>query len=217
MTFDAPDLALPEELLLLAHHPTAGRRLCRSRFLQYGVAGAVLAELQLSGHIVEQGGRITVVNPLPPEEPLLAAALATLPPPGKGREDRGPRPRGWVRRSGRRLLGPWLARLEERGALRGEERRFLGVIRYRLYPAGRVDWTTPARQRFEMALRAGFPDQRSRALGALATATGVTSHLVPGFAARHLRRSARRLVREEWPALAVYRNVQRDKSAESSG
>ncbi|KOG90665.1 hypothetical protein ADK38_07430, partial [Streptomyces varsoviensis] len=114
-----------------------------------------------------------------------------------GREDRGPRPRGGVRRSGRRLLGPWLARLEERGALRGEERRFLGVIRYRLYPAGRVDWTTPARQRFEMALRAGFPDQRSRALGALATATGVTSHLVPGFAARHLRRSARRLVREE--------------------
>ncbi len=87
----APGLALPEELLLLSFDPATGRKLCRHRFLQYGVAGAVLSELEPAGRIVAEHGRPAVANPVPPQDPLPAAALASLPPPGKVRAGQGPR------------------------------------------------------------------------------------------------------------------------------
>lgn len=47
MTPAHPGLTLPEELLLLALDPQRGKPYCRNRFLEYGMAGAVLAELEL--------------------------------------------------------------------------------------------------------------------------------------------------------------------------
>lgn len=53
ITDEAPGLTLPEELLLLAHDPADGTRLCPIRDLRHGLAGAVLAELELCGLVVE--------------------------------------------------------------------------------------------------------------------------------------------------------------------
>ncbi|GAA2715660.1 MULTISPECIES: GPP34 family phosphoprotein [Streptomyces] len=217
-------LTLPEELLLLSLHPSTGRRLCRARFLQYGVAGAVLAELALGGHVAEERGRVVVTGPLPPADPLLAAALAELTTGaagaagarGKGPGAKGPRTRAWVRRAGRRLEEPWLDRLVERGALRRESRRFLRLIPYHCHPVASADLTTPARIRLDEARHAGFPDPRSRALGALLGAIDVHARLYPGWDARRTRRELRRLTRQEWPAEAVYRNVRQDKSSDGS-
>ncbi|MEV4440481.1 GPP34 family phosphoprotein [Streptomyces sp. NPDC049577] len=206
-------LALPEELLLLSLHPETGRKLCRTRFLQYGVAGAVLAELALGGHVAEERGRLVIADPMPPADPLLAAVLAGL----SGKGAKGPRTRTWVRQAGRHMEERWLKRLIGRGALRMETRRFLGVVPYHRYPAAGAGHTAPARQRLDEALRAGFPDPRSRALAALVAAIDVHNRLYPGLRARGLRRTLRRLVRVEWPAHAVYDNVRRDKASESSG
>ncbi|ROQ82025.1 Golgi phosphoprotein 3 GPP34 [Streptomyces sp. CEV 2-1] len=52
-----PEPTLPEELLLLAPDPRRGRPYCRSRFLEYAMAGAALAELSLQGWITEERGR----------------------------------------------------------------------------------------------------------------------------------------------------------------
>ncbi|RKN70805.1 GPP34 family phosphoprotein [Streptomyces klenkii] len=216
MTGGAPALLLPEELLLLCFDPVSGRKLMRAgRSSAYGVAGAALVELRLTGRVVEEGGRLHVTNPLPPEDPLLAMAMASLPQPGKGRG--GPRTTAWVRSASRHLEEPWLARLAEKGALRLETRRFLGVVPYRRDAIGPVDLTTEARERFKLARRGGFADPRARALAALASAIGISGALYPGWRGLEDRQAMRRLVRQDWAARAVHKNVMRDSSDGGGG
>ncbi|MFC9946445.1 GOLPH3/VPS74 family protein [Streptomyces pratensis] len=206
---------LPEELLLLALDPVRGKPYCRGRFLEYGVAGAALAELELQGRIAVERGRVVVVNPLDPPDPLLAVFLRSLPPPGKNRFGSGVSARGWVRKAGRRAGGLYLDALVERGVLRRETRRFLGLLPYHRHPAGSASPAEQVRQRFEESRAAGFPDRRSRLLAGLAAAVELPSVVRRGD--RRARAAARALVREEWPAQAVHRNVRQDKAAAAGG
>ncbi|MFD8962965.1 GPP34 family phosphoprotein, partial [Streptomyces anulatus] len=72
MTQDAPALTLPEELILLALDPDRGKPTCNARDLGYGTAGAVLAELEIRGHIREERGRVEVVVPGVPGAPVVS-------------------------------------------------------------------------------------------------------------------------------------------------
>ncbi|MEU5209776.1 GPP34 family phosphoprotein [Streptomyces sp. NPDC020742] len=219
---EAP-LTLPEELLLLAHDPVRGRPLTIPGYLRYGLAGAALAELEATGRIaVDRSDRITVANPLPLGDPILDGALATLPAPAKG--GRAIRAHRWVRQAGRPVQELCLRRLEERGALRREPRRALGLFPYERFPAGATDLTGPARARFKAALdapladrRAPLPDPRARLLAAYASAIDLDRKLLPGGRFRPLRRDLRRLAKEEWTANAAFRAVQHDKSAAGGG
>ncbi|HWU06236.1 MAG TPA: GPP34 family phosphoprotein [Streptomyces sp.] len=206
---------LPEELLLLALDPVRGKPYCRGRFLEYGIAGAVLAELELQGRIAEERGRVVVVDPLEPPDPLLAVFLRSLPPPGKSRFGSGGPAGRWVRRSARQAEGMYLEALVERGVLRRETRRFLGLFPFHRHPAGPASPAQEVRQRFEESRAAGFPDRRSRLLAALAAAVELPSMVKQGD--RRTRAAARALAREEWPALAVHRNVSQDKAARTGG
>ncbi|MFI1396286.1 GPP34 family phosphoprotein [Streptomyces sp. NPDC020681] len=203
-------LTLAEELLLLALNPETGRRYVNRRYLQYGLAGASLAELELQGRVAEARGRVTVVNPLPPQDPLSSQILASLLTP------RGLRVRQWVRGTGRHVEELCLHRLVERGALRVDRRRFLGVFPYHRYPAAAEDWSAPVRGRYAESVTAGFPDRRSRLLAAFTSAIGLASVLHPGFGSRGERGALRILVREEWAPHAVYRAVQQDKKSGTS-
>ncbi|MFI2351955.1 GPP34 family phosphoprotein [Streptomyces sp. NPDC019443] len=209
------ELTLPEELLLLALDPATGRRHCGRSYLQYGLAGAALAELELQGRVAEARGRVTVVNPLPPQDPLSAQILASLPAPGTSRFGGGVRARPWVRRTGRHVEELCLHQLVGRGALRVETRRFLGLFPYHRYPAAAEDWSVPTRARYAQSMAAGFPDRRSRLLAAFTTAIGLARVLHPG---RTWRESGalRVLVREEWAPYAVHRAVKQDKRSSSS-
>ncbi|MFE1772490.1 GPP34 family phosphoprotein [Streptomyces sp. NPDC059008] len=208
---DVP-LTLPEELLLLALDPVRGRPLNSPRYLRYGLAGAALADLEAAGRIaVERGDRVTVANPLPLGDPILDGALATLPAPAKG--GRGIRAHRWVRSASRPVRELCLRRLEERGALRRQVYRALGLLPYERFPAGAVDLAGPAHARFRAAVDAGLPDRRTRLLAAHSSATGLDTKLLPGSAFRPLRRDLRRLVKEEWTAHAAFRAVQDDQSA----
>ncbi|WP_326651850.1 MULTISPECIES: GPP34 family phosphoprotein [unclassified Streptomyces] len=211
------ELTLPEELLLLALDPVTGRRHCGRRYLQYGLAGAVLAELELQGRVAEAHGRVTVVNPLPPQDRLSAQILASLPAPGKSRFGDGIRARPWVRRTGREVEELCLHQLVGRGALRVETRRLLGLIPYHRYPAAAEDWSAPVRGRYAASVSAGFPDRRGRLLAAFTLAIGLAGVLNPRFRSWRARGALRALVREEWAPYAVHRAVQQDKQSSSSG
>ncbi|MCE4947776.1 GPP34 family phosphoprotein [Streptomyces albulus] len=207
----APDLTLPEELLLLGLDPARGRPLVTGQFLRFGLAGAALADLEAAGRIVERDGRVVVARPLPLGHPVLDGALAALPGPEK--DHRGVRARSWVRRSGGTVHELCVRQLTDRGALRRQARRALGLFPYERFPAGSVDLAGPARARFAAALDAGLPDPRARTLPALAAACDLDRTLLPGNGHRAARRTVRRLARTEWTAHAVERAVREAKSA----
>ncbi|WP_411084947.1 GOLPH3/VPS74 family protein [Streptomyces sp. 061-3] len=209
-----PDFTLPEELLLLALDPLRGTPYCRNRFLQYGVVGAALAELELQGRITEERGRLSVINPLPPHDPLLAAILASFPAPTKRRFSGSTSTYRMVRATGREIEGLYLDHLVAQGALARERRRFLGLFPYYRHPAGPDDWSAPVRERFAAAEAAGFPDPRSRLLAGLASAIGL-SHAVTRRG-RPGRSAMRALVRPHWASHAVHRNVRQDKNSQNS-
>jgi hypothetical protein len=209
----APELTLPEELLLLALDPQRGKPYCRNRFLEYGVAGAVLAELELRGRISEQLGRIRVISPPAPEVPLLAQVLGSLPPPDKGRLTGSVSAKRWIRRTGRHVEELCLEHLVGRSVLRRETRRFLGLLPYHRHPAADPALSAVVRERFAATEAAGFPDQRGRTLAALVSAIGLSGAVAQG--GWRSRSTMRDLVRDEWTAYAVRQNVRQDKANQS--
>ncbi|WP_328319062.1 GOLPH3/VPS74 family protein [Streptomyces sp. NBC_00388] len=211
MSQEAP--TLPEELLLLALDPRRGSPFCRNRYLEFGMAGAALAELALQERISESHGKVTVDQPLLPHDPVLAQVLDLLPAPEKRKFAGGVGAPHWVRRNGRTVEGLYLDLLVEGDVLTRETRRFAGLLPYHRHPAGPRNWSAQARERFAAAEAADFPDPRSRVLAALVSTIGLSR-----FVARDggkSRSAMRHLIREEWPAYAVRRAVQRDRANRS--
>ncbi|MDT0448970.1 GOLPH3/VPS74 family protein [Streptomyces hesseae] len=218
----AAGLTLPEELILLSHDPSDGKRLCRTRHLEYGLAGAVLAELELRGLVAEERGGPVGSGGVPPADQRLALPLASLPTsggPGSMSRRRlirtGTSTYGWIRTASRHMEEPWIMGLVERRALTAKAADRFAVVRQLRYPVGPDDLTTATRQRFEAARKAGFPGRRDRMLAGLVSATGVGKVLYPGWGCRNDRKELRRHMRDEWTAHAVHRNVSDDSSSSS--
>ncbi|MFJ1549948.1 GPP34 family phosphoprotein [Streptomyces sp. NPDC088246] len=209
----APELTLPEELLLLALDPQRGKPYCRNRFLEYGVAGAVLAELELRGRIAEQLGRIRVISPQAPQDPLLAQVLGSLPAPDAGGLVGGVSAKAWIRRTGRYVDELCLEHLVGRAVLRRETHRLLGLLPYHRHPAADPALPAAVQERFAAAEAAGFADRRSRTLAALVSATGLSGTVAQG--GWRSRSTMRDLVRDEWTAYAVRQNVRQDQTNRS--
>ncbi|MFB6711621.1 MULTISPECIES: GPP34 family phosphoprotein [unclassified Streptomyces] len=208
-----PEHTLPEELLLLALDPRLGKPYCRNRFLEYGVAGAVLAELELHGRIAEHLGRIRVISPQAPQDPLLAQVLGSLPAPDGGGLAGGVGAKAWIRRTGRYVEELCLEHLVGRAVLRRETHRLLGLLPYHRHPAADPALPAAVRERFAATEAAGFPDRRSRTLAALVSATGLSDAVAQG--GWRSRSTMHDLVRDEWTAYAVRRNVRQDKANRS--
>ncbi|MEU0358113.1 GOLPH3/VPS74 family protein [Streptomyces cyaneofuscatus] len=213
MNAPAPALTLPEELILLTLNPGSGKPLCAAASLAYGTAGAVLAELELQGRIREERGRVQVVNPLDPADPLLAALLRTLPQ-AKGRRS-GMRARHWVDNFDKHVRDTYLDSLVERSLLSRETRRFLGLFpSHRHFPV-LPDLVPAVRRRFTLAETAGYPDHRDRLLAALVSAIGLAGELTRN--GRPGRTAMKVLRRSEWTASAVHHNVKRNQSDGGDG
>ncbi|MGQ4715033.1 GOLPH3/VPS74 family protein [Streptomyces anulatus] len=210
MTQDAPALTLPEELILLALDPDRGKPTCNARALGYGTAGAVLAELEIQGHIREERGRVQVVNPLDPADPILAAMLRTLDPPTKGRRRPGIRARRWVGEYDRYVQEKYLDSLVERSVLSRRTHRVLGVLPYQRHFPGVPDLSRGVLDRFAAAEAAGYPAHRDRVLASLASAIGLAGDLTRlGRTGRTVMKVMRR---SEWTAVAVRYNVEQNET-----
>ncbi|MFH8403249.1 GPP34 family phosphoprotein [Streptomyces sp. NPDC018019] len=206
---------LPERLLLLALDPEHGKPLNVPSHLRYGLAGGALAELERAGRVAEaHGGRITLCSPLPLGDPVLDSALAALPAPGKGRDIKA---RRWLQSAARGIDEACRQRLEQRGAIRRETRRALGLFRYERLAAGPVDLAGPARAHFKGALATGFGDPEDRMLGALVSAVRLDRKLELGRDRRSVRRDLKLLAREHWIARAVASAVFQDEAASAGG
>ncbi|MFB8102336.1 GPP34 family phosphoprotein [Streptomyces sp. NPDC056007] len=208
MTYEAPVLTLPEELILLTLDPGSGKPLCKAAFLAYGTAGAALAELELQGRIREEHGRVQVVNPLPPADPHLAGLLRTLPQ-SKGRRS-GMRARQWVDDFDRHVRERYLDSLVERSLLSRETRRFLGLFPYHRHFPVHPDLVPGIRRRFTLAEEAGYPDHRDQVLAALVSAIGLAGRLTRN--GRPGRTAMKVLRRSQWTAMAVHHNVKKHES-----
>ncbi|WLQ41378.1 GPP34 family phosphoprotein [Streptomyces laculatispora] len=89
----------------------------------------------------------------------------------------------------------------QRGILRRETRRFLGLLPHHRHPVVAKDLAARTRHRFVAAEQAGFPGHRSRALAALVSAADLSRFVCTD---RTIHIAMRHLVREQWPAHAVH-------------
>src|ERR1700754_2179828 len=115
-----------EDLVLLLFDPQSGRALVDSTSLDRAVGGALLLDLSTHERLAAAGqgarARLSVADPSPTRDPLLDAALAKL-------DDRHPvRAQKAVERLARKTREPVLERLAQRGLVRRERARLLGLL-----------------------------------------------------------------------------------------
>lgn len=201
---------LSEELLLLALDPERGKVSANRQFLRWGLAAAVLIELEGRGRVAEERRRIVVTRADPTGVPLLDDALGAL----RDRTHRRTRTKPWLERYGHRAEHLALASLVARGAVRTEVRRALGIFRVERHQVLAREWR--ARRLTAFLNRGEFrPDDRgSRALAALLKATKLAPRIgVP----RDMRKEMRPLLRDFWQAEAVRKKVASAQSSAGGG
>lgn len=146
-------LNLAEELLLLALNDEKGTVVTSASLaLPYGLAGAILMELTLDGHLDERDGRIVVTDTRPTKDGLLNDALQLIRDSEKRRK-----PDYWVDKIARikNLKGRVLDRLIDQGVLKKEEHKILWVFPSSRYPEKDPGPERDARHRVRAAVLEG--------------------------------------------------------------
>lgn len=213
MTAAENDLLIVDDLMLLLMDDD-GASVQGAGTLYYTLGGAVLTELALLGRVeaddsgIVNGPRVTPSGEGPLPDPLLQSAYDTI-----ARKTQRVQP--LLVALGADLWRVVLSRLEERGLLRREESRVLGVFRSTRWPA--------ADERHEAQLRAGIrrvledgevPDPRTAAIIGLLSASGALPSLRPPLPwTTTTATRAKELERGEWGPEAVATAVARTAAA----
>jgi len=149
-------MRIAEDILLLLVHDRTGRFLVNSTKLDNVLAGAVLVELatiERVGFAPAAGrmkrGRMVVLDPTPPGDPMLDRALATI---AAGRPAKPDRLIAKLRKGLRSTL---LERLSEAGAVRRSTRKLLGILPRTTWPAADSRHKQELRARLQDVLVAG--------------------------------------------------------------
>lgn len=200
-----PD-SLPAQLFLLAVDPQRRRLIGRTE-LGYVLRAAALVDLQLSGHLVDSGGRPGVPGGPPATDPLLDAVWHQV--------AAEPRRRWayWVRKDARRTTRAVRDQLAADRQIALETYRILGIV-----PAQRIIVLDSfARDRIVGAIDAGLGDgwpvgERTAALVALAAAAGMRT-VLPRARRRANRERIAQLTERTGPVPTVLRKVLRDLRA----
>jgi len=200
---------IAEDLLLLLTDDTTGALSSSGMRVDPALAGALLVELAARGRVDLTGetegrrpGRIVVRDPSPTGDDLLDGALAQL------GERAGSKPRNVLGPLAKGLRARLYARLVDRGILRAEQRRVLGLFTVHRWPT--------REGRHEQALRADLravlldgrdPDERCGALvgllhaaRALRVAVDAREH---GRSRRDVEQRAKVIAEGSWGSAAV--------------
>ncbi|ASR36459.1 hypothetical protein BAY61_17220 [Prauserella marina] len=208
------DMLLVEDLMLLLLDDKTGVP-AGAGTLHYTLGGAVLVELALLGRVEPEEGRaglggpkiLTTGNgPLP--DPLLQSAHDTVA--GKTQ-----RVQPLLLHIGGGLRKPVLDRLLERGLIRKERKRVLGLFPATTLPAADTRHENELRERVRAVLEDGAsPDTRTAAVTALLSASGTlpSLHPSPKWSSSVYKR-AKELERGDWGASAVNTAVSRTAAA----
>ena len=183
------ELTFTEEIVLLALDDRTGAQLqLPATALNYGLAGAVLADLAAAGKIDTDPERLTVLDPSPTGDPLLDPWLALI------AGETKVHPVAWwlftLAERRQEIEQPALDRLMARGILRREDKKLLWVIGLRRYPTVDGHERTEVRTRLgQLILGEDLPDPRDAMLISLLRGCRLTDHIFDGpeFAARDQR------------------------------
>jgi len=181
--------SLGEDIVLLAIRPDG--RLSNWDKLRFGLSGAELVRLVAAQKVELRDKRIAVVDPSPPDDAFLAAALADM----RGAK-RAPKAADWVAKRGQSLVDAYLAHLTAAGVIRAERRRILRMFpatRWYVVDAGRQ---AAARARLDEIARGSGPvDTAQAAFGGLVHAVQLDRVLYPGPAGKAMRDRLERAAR----------------------
>ena len=147
---------IAEEVLLLAYSEAEGRQLIGSSELDAALGGAILAELAINDRIDLAGKQVTVRDATPLGDEELDAALARI-----AGEPRERKPEWWVQKfHSAKLRKRLLSRLAERGVLREEQHKILGIFPSTRYPERDPSIEQGIRERVQSVLSGTDPDER---------------------------------------------------------
>lgn len=213
------EVLIAEDLLLLLTDDTSGRLQTPGDQVDTALGGALLVELTLLGRVGPSGdddpsgpGLVVVRDPTAVPDPLLDEALRQL------TGVQGRRPASVVPPLGSGLLDRLYGRLVQRGILRAEKRRVLGVFPTRSWPTEVVEHERALRRRIGTALARGrAEDERTAALisllHALQAVPVVLDADAPGVDRQQAERNAQAIAEGDWGSAAVRQAIDETMAA----
>ncbi|MDT0202763.1 GPP34 family phosphoprotein [Nocardioides sp. AE5] len=197
-------MLLAEDLLLLLLDDETGK--LDATWIDPLLGGAMLTELA-AGELLEvrKGGtwsraKVHVLpGATPPGDPLLTGALGVV-------AERERTAQDLVNRLGKGLKDALLARLAERGIIRLEEGRFLGIFPTKRWPTVDSSHEDEVRRHLAAALLHGVtPTQHTAALVSLLHAADRAHKVLDnqGLPARQVKARAKEIAEGDWAAKAV--------------
>ncbi|WP_072810648.1 GOLPH3/VPS74 family protein [Rhodococcus zopfii] len=201
---------LAEDLLLVLLDDESGKAIVDGSQLPRVLAGAVLLELALAGTVtpalegaVVRKGRL-VVRPDPaPADPVLADATRRL-------ADAKPmKPASAIEKLAKGLQDTLLERIADRGWVREDRGRILGLFPTRRWPAVDESHERNVRAELRAALVDGLtPSPRTAALVSMLSAVSAAPKIFPDADKRAVKRRAEEIAEGEWAGAAVRRAVE---------
>ncbi len=174
-------LTMPEEIMLLLLDDRTGRPVgLPPPAADYAVAGAILMDLSLSGHVDTDLARLMLTSSTPTGNAVLDEALGMIAASPATTQDS----RHWISElgaRGERLRAMLLDRLVAGGVLRAEEGRFLWVFPDRRYPKaaeGTAEVKEVRGRLRDIILSNDIPEPRDALLIGLCRATGLVPLLL---------------------------------------
>lgn len=208
-------MLIAEDLLLLLTDDQDGKFEVDGTALNLALAGACVVELAMEGRVDVAGpdesvkkGRIVVRDDTRLSDPLLDDVLE------KCSDREGAKPQDVLGKIGKDVRAALLDRLIERGILRREEGRILGIFPITRWPAVDSEHEHEVLERLEAALVHGAdPDRRTAALAALLSAVDAAHKVVPAPDRKAVKKRAEEIRKSEWAADAVGKAVEAVQAA----
>jgi len=207
-------MLIAEDLLLLLTDDNSGKLVVPAGEVDVALGGAMLIELTLLGRVDVAGagesvrkGRLLVNDAGPTPDPLLDEALAQV----AGKQ--GKKPADAVRPLGKGLRNRLYARLGDRGLLRAERGKVLGIFPSRQWPAQEAAHESSVRVLLAHALRVGATDDvRVAALVSLLHALKAVHKVVGpdtvGLPKKEMKANAKRVAEGDWGSEAVRKAIE---------
>ncbi|MEV4582951.1 GPP34 family phosphoprotein [Nonomuraea jabiensis] len=200
-------LALADELILLAHREGDGKQLIPNNVLNISLTAAELAELAALGRLKLRGADLAVVDRQPVGDAQLDSVLSQM-----GKVGKALPPSKWLIRINPLRKGRhYLQRLAERGAFKAGNSRVMGLFPIERYEYDDTELVRELTGRLGQVVRGRKPDARTVTLLALTYHSGVLRQL---FAIDDEKRIGE-LVRDDWAGQAVKTYV--DKTTRKAG
>ncbi|SDC94675.1 GOLPH3/VPS74 family protein [Glycomyces harbinensis] len=202
---DGTSTLIVEDLLLLLLDDEKGY-IAGEGTLYYPLGGAVLIELALDGHVRFEpaqrkfaAAKVHAVEGRPPSDPMLAEAYEVVAKKPRTAQE-------LLILIGTKLRVPVADRLVERGLVRRNTKKVLGLFRSTSWPAADVRHEAELREQIEAVLVEGRdPDPRTGAVIALLAASGQMQQVLeyPELSWTALGKRADAIIEGNWAAEAV--------------